>query len=334
MERFFLEGPGAIQRWQEFSTAAGIRKPLVVGSKRFFHYFENADAVFFSGYHPNPELKDAQVGAELFRQEGCDGLISIGGGSAMDTAKTIKYHLRIQTLPHLAVPTTAGTGSEATRFAVVYVDGKKQSLDESWLLPDGAILDASLLASLPEYHRRACLVDALAQCIESYWAKAATDESRALAAEGIRAVQAHLEGYLQGNLAAAQGMLHAAWLSGRAIEITRTTAPHAMSYALTTGYSIAHGHSVGLTLPHVWRMMAPVPAMQPILAQLDALMGGDGAQWFEDLMQRLELHPPQGRSEDLDGLAASVNVQRLNNHPFTLTHEALLQLYAQALRLV
>lgn len=331
MERFILEGRGEISRWREFMVHAGVCKPLVVGGKRFFHYFENSSAVFFNGYHPNPELKDALTGAELFRKEGCDCLISIGGGSAMDTAKAVKYHLALPALPHLAIPTTAGTGSEATRFAVVYVDGRKRSLDEKWLLPEGALLDASVLTGLPEYHRRTCMVDAMAQCIESYWANAATPESRALAAEGIQVLRRNLEGYLLGEPDAAQGMLHAAWLSGRAIEITRTTAPHAMSYALTTGYGIAHGHSVGLTLPHIWRRMAEVPEMKPVLCELDAMLDGDGAAWFADLMRRLKLDPPASDPKDMAALTATVDPQRLSNHPQPLTAADLLDVYTLAL---
>lgn len=141
----------------------------------------------FDAFHPNPDLQDCVAGAALYQEKECDGLISVGGGSAMDTAKGIKAllmtdiaHVRANQLPpegnvpHLAIPGTAGTGAETTAVAVLYENGQKLSVDHPALLPDGVLLDGSLLDTLPEYHRKSCAMDALAQGIESWWAKKAT----------------------------------------------------------------------------------------------------------------------------------------------------------------
>ncbi|MBQ2699773.1 MAG: iron-containing alcohol dehydrogenase [Clostridia bacterium] len=327
MAQMLIEGLGSLSRYPEFLEAFKVSRPLLVGGRR--HRETIAAAAYFSGYHPNPDLSDALAGAERFNAHHCDCLISIGGGSAIDTAKAIKHHLGLNDLPHLAIPTTAGTGAETTRYAVVYVDNKKTSLDFDHLTPDAALLDGELLASLPVYHKHSCLVDALAQGIESYWAKASTDETRPIAARGIQAVMEHLEPYLAGEHL--QEMLKASYLCGQSIQLTRTTAPHAMSYALAKGYDIAHGHAVGLTLPWVWRAMAAHPQMQQVLAALEKLTGGPDA--LESLMHRLGLEAPQVSEKDLDTLAASVNPLRMSNHPVSLTSQELRHIYAQALGL-
>lgn len=327
MAQMLLEGPGSIARYPEFLDAFGVSRPLMVGGKR--HLEKIKATACFSGYHPNPDLSDALVGAEMFKANSCDCIISIGGGSAMDTAKAVKHYLGDEKLPHLAIPTTAGTGAETTRYAVVYVDNKKTSLDFDWLTPEAVILDGELLASLPEYHKHSCLIDALAQGIESYWAKCATAQTRVVAEKGISAVMAQIESYLEGRHL--QEMLKASYLCGQSIQLTRTTAPHAMSYALAKGYDIAHGHAVGLTLPWVWRAMESEPQMVPVLTRLKELTGGPDC--FENLMHRLNLHAPKVSETDLDTLAASVNPLRMSNHPVPLTHESLRHIYAQALGL-
>ena len=137
-------------------------RPLLVCGKRMAQTFAERvglDVPVFSGYHPNPDLADCEAGAEMYRALGCDGLISLGGGSAMDTAKAIKALLLTGDmdavkrsdlpsdtwLPHIAVPGTAGTGAEATPIGVVYVNDEKLSLDHPVLLPEAVVLDGSLL---------------------------------------------------------------------------------------------------------------------------------------------------------------------------------------------
>lgn len=234
----------------------GITKPLLVAGERTKNVFFARTGMrlpVFDAFHPNPDLQDCVAGAALYQEKGCDGLISVGGGSAMDTAKGIKAllmtdiaHVRANQLPsegnvpHLAIPGTAGTGAETTAVAVLYEDGQKLSVDHPALLPDGVLLDGSLLDTLPEYHRKSCAMDALAQGIESWWAKKATPDSRIHAERAIRGVLDNLTAYLQGDRKAQDEMLHAAYESGVAILTTRTTAAHAMSYQITKKLGAAH----------------------------------------------------------------------------------------------
>ena len=121
----------------------------------------------FTQFEPNPKLPDAESAIELLHSHPCDTVLAIGGGSAIDMAKLIclfsaqstppretianASKLKPRTLSFVAIPTTAGTGSEATHFAVVYVDGKKHSLAHPSLIPDFVILDPDLTANLPPY---------------------------------------------------------------------------------------------------------------------------------------------------------------------------------------
>lgn len=295
----------------------------------------------FSGYHPNPDLGDAVAGAEMYREKGCDGLISVGGGSAMDTAKAVKAlllagnmedvrvnHLPEGDVPHIAIPGTAGTGAEATPIAVVYENNEKLSLDHPVLLPEAIVLDGSLLNTLPLYHKKACAMDALCQGIESYWAVKATGESRIHAERAILGVLRNFDAYLAGDADAADAMLEAAHESGCAIRISRTTAAHAMSYQITKRIGPAHGHACMLTLPHLWRHMGD----SPVLRELNTLMGtADGASLLLGMLCAADMLPdamPDGAT--LDALAASVNVQRLGNHPETLSAAELRAIYVQA----
>lgn len=329
--------------------ALAMQRPMLVCGGRMQAVFAERTGMalpVFSGYHPNPDLADCEAGAAMYRELGCDGLISVGGGSAMDTAKAVKAllltgdmekarHSELSSdvwLPHIAVPATAGTGAEATPIAVVYVNDEKVSLDHPALLPEAVLLDGSLLDTLPDYHRKACAMDALCQGIESYWAKQATPESRVHAEKAIQGVLRNLDAYLAGDADAQDGMLTAAYESGCAIRISRTTAAHAMSYQLTKRLGYAHGHACMLTLPWLWERMQA----DALLAELARAMGLSGAEEGPTLLKGMlaatDMLPERlPDDETLDALAASVNTQRLGNHPEKLTTAELRAVYVRAL---
>lgn len=333
--------------------ALSMQRPMLVcGARMAVSFAERAGMALpvFSGYHPNPDLADCEAGAALYRGMGCDGLISLGGGSAMDTAKAIKALLLTGDieavkrselpddtwLPHIAIPGTAGTGAEATPIAVVYVDDEKLSLDHPVLLPEAVVLDGSLLDTLPDYHRKACAMDALAQGIESYWAVKATPESRMHAEKAIRGVMRHLDAYLAGDAAAQDAVLEAAYESGCAIRISRTTAAHAMSYQITKRLGCAHGHACMLTLPHLWNHLFESGKAAQALTALSEMMGLHpsgfyGGPLLQGLLAATDMLPDRMPDEEtLDALAASVNTQRLGNHPEPLTTAELRGIYVQA----
>ena len=345
-------GRGSLKTLPELMEKLQIAHPLIVcgrhsGAMLMRRVPAMTQFPVFSDYHANPDLDDAAEAAALFRREGCDGLISVGGGSAMDTAKAVKAMLasgndetqvtqniypETMPVPHIAVPTTAGTGAETTQFAVVYRNGNKLSLNHPDLRPDGALLDSTLLETLPDYHRKSCAMDALAQGIESYWSKAATEDSRVHAYLAILGVLDNLKAYLAGDAHAADEMLEAAYQSGRAIQITRTTAAHAMSYRLTKTMGISHGHAVMMTLPALWDLMWEKKEMQDVLQNLSSIMRLGHplmvSRLLRGVMADLGLNaPPMPDQETMTELARSVNPERMGNHPVPMTEKDILDVY-------
>ena len=216
--------------------------------------------------HTNPEDEDVrQLLNGIGNKESYQAIIAVGGGSVIDTAKLLKAfwikppsldeylgsednsELSPAALPLIAVPSTAGSGSEATRFAVVYKNKKKYSVEHEELLPNFSVVIPPLLASVPQHVAASSGMDALCQGIESYWSIHSTNESRKLAAEAITLAWDWIEKAVNDRSSEALNhMAKASHLAGRAINITKTTAPHAISYPMTSYFGITHGHAVGL----------------------------------------------------------------------------------------
>lgn len=304
--------------------------------------------VQFSGYTSNPKVEEVQAGVELFEKENCDVIIAVGGGSAIDVAKCIKQSVNTgkkkdgkDYVKMLAIPTTAGTGSESTQFAVVYENGEKKSVDDADILPEYVILDADLLKGLPVYQRKATMLDALCQAIESIWAKRATQESQRLATEAIQIIVNCYHDYLNDIPKGNEKMIKAANLAGQAINITRTTAAHAMSYKITSMYGAAHGHAVGACMKVLWKWMLEqydVPSIDEKLKQAYECI--TKAFGVNDIQDAYEMYVKlfgemalviEGKvtDEQMDTLVSSVNVQRLSNHPVELTKDNLREMYEQ-----
>lgn len=341
----------------------GVMKPLVVsggGLARSGVAEEMArrgmPLVHFDGFAPNPTAEQVQAGLAMFRAEGCDGILSIGGGSAMDVAKGIKAlgetdahasllerltHPQPMAVPHVALPTTAGTGSESTHFATIYIGGKKYSVAHEALLPEAAILDPEELSTLPDAERAATFLDALCHSIESYWSRRATAESRNYAAQAIGLLAANAAAYLRGDEAAASAVMVASNFAGRAINLTTTTAAHAMCYQLTALYGLRHGHAAAVCLPAAWERLlaasAEDAALAQTLAELAQLFGGktpqDGLDAFLALRTAAALDDGWLPADegDLALLAGSVNAQRLGNYPVALAEDDLYEMYRRAL---
>lgn len=325
----------------------GLQIPLLVCGSLFASVKGRLDFEYvrFSGFNPNPSYDEVCKASEIFRSKGCDSIISIGGGSAIDVAKGVKMQ-GCKVCKHIAVPTTAGTGSESTRFSVVYHNGEKQSLTNDKLFPDVAILDSTLLDSLPEYHKKASLLDALCHGIESLWSVNSDEVSRFYAEDAVRKILANYKRYLSGDKSAADEIMLASNLAGQAINISQTTAGHAMSYKITSEFGAAHGHAVALCLPEVWRYVIRhtnlcadrrgVGHLTEILNLLGNIFGTDSAEEavekFESIFNELGMeHIQRVDNAVVERLAASVNPQRLSNNPVPLGYDVLLEMYKKIL---
>jgi alcohol dehydrogenase len=211
------------------------------------------------------------------------------------------------------------------------------------------VLDPELTRSATASQRATSGIDALCQALESLWATAATDESRDLARRGAALVLGHIEPFVEhASSSSAAAMSLGSHLAGRAINLTKTTGPHAMSYGLTMRHGIPHGHAVALTFGAFLEVHANAgterlqegvdadahrAAMAEITALLDARDGSGARRRFTDLLGRLalETRPSElgvtGREEYVR-LAASVNTERLSNNPVALGQDDLVRLLA------
>lgn len=308
------------------------------------------EVVHFRGFKSNPDYESVVEGTRVYKANQCDAIVAVGGGSSMDVAKCIKLSAMLENggknIPFLAVPTTAGTGSEATRFAIVYYQGKKQSITNEKCIPDAVIEDPSVLDTLPDYQRKATMLDALCHAIESYWSVASTEESRRYAAEALKMIFDNVFGYLKNNPVQNERMLQAANLAGKAINITRTTAPHAFGYNLTSVYGTAHGHAVALCMRRIFPLTVKraleqcndprgATYLEGVLREIARLMGCNtaeaAAKKFAEFVDGLELEKPQFTEGDFAKFTNVVNPERLKNHPVRIDEAEIETLYREIL---
>lgn len=315
--------------------------------------------VKFDDFKPNPQYESVVAGVEVFKKNNCDLIMAVGGGSCIDVAKCIKLYsnmdpdqnyLKQEIVPNdiklLAVPTTAGTGSEATRYAAIYYQGAKQSVTDYSAIPSTVIVDASVLKTLPEYQKKATMMDTLCHAVESYWSVNSTEESYEYSRQAIKLIVENKDGYLANDDEGCANMLHAANLGGKAINITQTTAGHAMCYKLTSLYGIAHGHAAALCVSKLWPHMTKhtdkcidprgETYLKDIFVKIADAMGCDtvekGIQAFQKIVNDLKLEAPEVKDpSDYDILKTSVNPVRLKNFPVQLDEEAIDRLYHQIL---
>lgn len=320
------------------------------------------EMIGFRDFQPNPLYENVQAGVKLFREEQCDAIIAVGGGSAMDVAKCIKLYSNLpgdggngswlstefipNEIPFLAMPTTAGTGSEATRYAVIYYDGKKQSVTSESFIPGTVLMDPNTLITLPVYQKKATMCDALCHAIESYWSVNSTDESKEYSRAAICGVMEHMDGYLANTEEGRAGMLRAANTAGKAINVTQTTAGHAMCYKITSLFRSAHGHAAILCdrVLFPWMVKNTDKCIDPrgeeylkkTLNEIGVAMGcvdaQAGADRLVEIFNKLGLEVPTATSEQYEELKTSVNPVRLKNHPIQLTVETIDALYHDVLR--
>ena len=217
----------------------------------------------FDNVHPNPIEEDVTAGVEMYKSDGFDGIITLGGGSAMDVAKTIRFMAVhepplaqyddalggdakiVNPMPPLfAIPTTAGTGSEVGRSSVITLKetGRKTIFFHPGLMPDIAVLDPKLTVGLPPHITAATGMDAFTHCAEAYLVDSFHPMADALAVEGMKMIVANLPKVLDepGNLDARGKMLLAASMGATAFQ-KGLGMIHSMAHPLSAEFNIHHG---------------------------------------------------------------------------------------------
>ncbi|MAA54857.1 MAG: alcohol dehydrogenase [Porticoccaceae bacterium] len=319
----------------------------------------------FSEVVADPPESVVFSGLELARKAGCDGVVGFGGGSSLDVAKLLAVLIKSKQslaeiygvdkidgsrLPLIQIPTTAGTGSEATMVSII-TTGKatKAGVVSRSLLADNIILDASLTLGLPAHVTAATGIDAMVHAIEAFTSvRLKNPLSDMLAKQSLSMLSTNISKAVHnGNdLSARQEMLIGAMLAGQAFANAPVAAVHALAYPLGGNYHIPHGLSNSLVLPHVLRFNEPSAAslyyqLVPSIFGLDkALMQGQStvmlAGYFLDLARDFglptalrELDIPE---DDLEMLAdeAMLQTRLLINNPREMEKSDALAIYRKA----
>lgn len=293
----------------------------------------------YQDFDSNPNVKDLNDGLNQAKSFSPDLFIAIGGGSVIDMGKLIRYFSALsgdffsknQTQisafkPLIAIPSTAGTGSEATHFAVLYDENKeKKSIASQSILPDVAVLASSLTNDLPAYITACSGFDALAQAIEAYWNINATTESDSYAEEAIGIIFPNLVRTVINPTKALRGeMARGAYLAGKAINITKTTAPHAFSYPFTSHYGYPHGHAVAIVFPYIASLnlgKGKIPEKKRKWL-LEAL-GADNNNLYRQLANYVGSIglTVKDADYDIDLLLSGISLERLSNNPLDIDSE-------------
>lgn len=308
-------GPGALSQISEAAQALSDKKVLVVTDQGLVKFGiaerviealtkTGVETVLFDTVEPNPSMETVVQAHARYQEAGCAGIVAVGGGSPMDTAKAVgvlannpgslSSYIGIGKVSHplpplLAVPTTVGTGSEVTMFAVITdrAQRKKVVLGSPLLVPDYAFLDPELVLTLPPNLVAATGMDALTHAIESVISVFAIPFSDGLALEAIRLIVANLPAAVRSTqIDPRANMLYASTMAGMAFCYTRTGLVHGMAHPLSSYYDVPHGLANALLLPHV--LAFNLPACEDRLARVAVAMGGTAtAQAAVDAVRRL-----------------------------------------------
>ncbi|MBR0162601.1 MAG: iron-containing alcohol dehydrogenase [Oscillospiraceae bacterium] len=342
-------GEGKFAKLPEILQELGVRRCVIACGKHFAPTAQAMQAAddrivaVFGAVEQNPQLSGVKETARLAREAGADAVLGVGGGSALDTAKFAAaialgdgeaedyYYARkpfpAERLTIIAVPTTAGTGSEVTQVSVVSNGTEKKTINNPVFMPKAAVVDPVLSSTVPPRTTMNTGLDAMAHALEGYWSRNHQPISDLMAIESVRLVLENLEkAYHDGtNMEARANMAFASLLGGLSFALPKTAGSHACSYPLSEDYHLPHGEAVAFTLDSFVRINAD--------ERLELLCRRVGLSGTEELAERIaalkELGGLRRRLSDLgdvdlDKLAHDCAVHGLmQNNPIPMDEEKL-----------
>lgn len=274
-------GKGSIHKLPEIGKELGGKHAFIISGphlnkmgivKNCAEELENAGILVdsFTETEGNPSVETVEKATRAFKESGADFIIALGGGSPMDVAKAVgivaKYGGSItdyegggkvpgDIIPLIAIPTTAGTGSEVTAFSVITDHSRNYKLTvfSYKIIPSYAILDAELITTVPSHVAAACGMDAMIHAIESYISKDASPFTDAMAEKALELIGCNIRKYVadRGNTEAAEGMLIGSLFAGIAFSWARLGNVHAMSHPVSAYFDVPHGVANAVILPVV-----------------------------------------------------------------------------------
>ena len=367
-------GPGGLSQVGAEAKRLGSKVLMVLGKSamkksgaldRLTHLLieNNLEYVIYENVPSDPTVEIIDNGTSLARKENCNLVIALGGGSVLDTGKAISAMVtnegsvadyqeiegkgrkfKTKTLPFIAIPTTSGTGSEATKNAVITNTefSLKKSIRDPMLIPEVALVDPELTLSLPPHITADCGGDALTQCIESYLGKKSQEITDALSLHAIGLIGKSLVKAVKDgkNLEARKDMAMAALLSGLCLSNSGLGAVHALSHPLGVYYKIPHGLSCAVLLPYVMEYNLPVVTKK--LAKIAQSLGEDisllseteaaqrAVERIKEILSQAgiksNLSEWEIKKEDFSQLIKGAKGGSLNNNPRDTSDEDLIEL--------
>jgi len=276
------------------------------------NYMKGLTLVVFAEIEENPSIETVDRGAEQCRENQCDLIISLGGGSGLDAGKAIAMLQRnpgsireyldqeriCQTkgLPTITIPTTSGTGSEVTPFSVITHKAKKAkpAIAPPQNFPDFALVDPELTMSVPFKVAVSTGLDALCQAVEGFWSTQANPITRSLAFQAIQLAMENLESTcLKKDQESVVNMALASHLTGVEMSNIGNTSIHPLSYPITLDYGVAHGFACAIFLPAVIRFNAQAIENR-----------------FRDLLRILNLPSAEAFADEVDSLMEKLKAPR------------------------
>jgi alcohol dehydrogenase class IV len=350
-------GRGTVRELPALAAEFGQRILIVTGS-RSAQWETRLPNVGFKSIHGEPTVQDIQSGVELAKQHNADVIVAIGGGSMVDAGKAIaamctqpgdlmRYievigegkPLEAAPLPFIAVPTTAGTGAEATRNAVISSEEHrvKASLRHATMLPRIALIDPELAVDLPPHVTAASGMDALTQCLEAFVCSRAQPMTDALCLDGIQRAVRSLERVFQNghDLDAREDMALCALNSGIALANAGLGAVHGFAAPIGGMFHAPHGAVCAALLAPVWETNAKRVQNRAKFDQVDQMLGGDAIAWLHGVTQRLHIPKLSAwgiEERDLDEIARkAAAASSMKANPVSLTHDELVTILRAAL---
>jgi len=338
-------GRGSLGRlWETINT----KKILLVTGKRGFReqtvrrirkQLSNVEITVYDRIEPNPTYQSVDEGVELLEKNDCEAVVALGGGSTIDAAKLMAsiavnkgkaYEYAYQGkkiekkgLPLIAIPTTAGTGSEVTPFLVVSDREKKLKVPvrNRHLFPKVAIVDPELTVSMPREVTASTGADALSHALEALWSKKSQPISDYLALRAAKIIFENLKKACEepGNIDAREEMSLASLLAGIAISSAVTGPSHAISYPLTSIFGIPHGNACSLTLPEVMEYNA---LRNEKINRITQLYGPEKLrELFKDVGLRTRLEEFGIKEKDVPAIVDGASSSNLENNIVEMRRE-------------
>ena len=354
---------------KKFINDNSFRKIFLLCGKKSF--VTSGAEIFFKGLLNNKEIKLFYKNSELpileelidiinaIKNFKPDLILAVGGGAVIDYAKianvvdvrddladlivSYSYPLKQKYTKLAVIPTTAGSGAEVTSNAVIYVKGIKHSFESELLVPDNFFLIAEFLISAPNKIKASAGFDAIAQALESLVSKKSNNQSVEYASKSLQvSINSYISFLSDPNLKNATEMSIASNLAGKAISISKTTAPHATSYPFTSLFNISHGHAVGLFFESFFKFnfdnLDKSETSFDLKKRFDLIFNLFDVRNINDFNSKIKLIKKQAKLEDnLDllniniennykNILQGINLLRLGNNPIKINENDILKI--------